>query len=88
MENIVNLIGSLGFPIVASLGLGYMIWNIFKKSTKREEKLLEEITQNRIVNAKAIETISKYAERLTNIETTIVEVKEDVVEIKEKIKQE
>ena len=46
---------------------------------------MAEITENRLVNKQAIETISKYAERLTHIEESITDIKNDVVLIKEKI---
>ena len=46
---------------------------------------MEEITENRLVNEKAIETIALYAERLTHIESNIDEIKNDVVLIKDKI---
>lgn len=85
MENMVEIISSLGFPIACVLALGFFVWNIYKQSVVREEKLLTEITENRLVNEKAIETISKYAERLTHIEDTIVEVRNDVILIKDKI---
>ena len=81
----VEIISSLGFPIACVLALGFFVWNIYKQSVVREEKLLTEITENRLVNEKAIETISKYAERLTHIEDTIVEVRNDVILIKDKI---
>ena len=87
MENMVEIISSLGFPIACVLALGFFVWNIYKQSVVREEKLLTEITENRLVNEKAIETISKYAERLTHIEDTIVEVRNDVILIKDKIQQ-
>lgn len=82
---IVELITTIGFPIVCVLALGYFVWHIYKQSVTREEKLMQEITENRLVNEKAIETIAKYAERLTHIEENITEIKNDVVLIKEKI---
>lgn len=82
---IVELITSLGFPIVCVIVLGYFIWHIYKQSIERENKLMEEITENRLVNEKAIETIAKYAERLTHIEENIAEIKDDVILIKDKI---
>lgn len=93
VENLTNLIGSLGFPIVCVLGMGYFIFHIYKTTTKtneenmekvqarcaaREEKLFEEIKLNREVNAKAIETISLYAERLDTIQQDVSDIKKDV----------
>lgn len=82
---IVELIGTVGFPIACVLALGFFVWNIYKQSVVREDKLMQEITENRLVNEKAIETISQYAERLTHIEETITEVRNDVSLIKEKV---
>lgn len=71
-----ELIGTLGFPIALVLAMGFFIWNIYKQSVAREEKLMEEIAENRVVNAKAIETLTLYAERLGNIETDVKEIKD------------
>lgn len=93
VENLTSLIGSLGFPIVCVLGMGFFIFTIYKNTTKenkenmekvqarcaqREEKLFEEIKLNREVNAKAIETISLYAERLDTIQHDVSDIKKDV----------
>lgn len=84
---IVELISTLGFPIVCVLALGFFVWHIYKQSVVREEKLMSEITENRLVNEKAIDTIAKYAERLTHIEDSINHIESDVVSIKEKMNQ-
>lgn len=82
---ITELITAVGFPIVCVLALGYFVWHIYKQSIVREDKLMAEIAENRQVNKQAIETIAKYAERLTHIEDNINEIKIDVIQIKEKI---
>lgn len=71
-----ELIGTLGFPIALVLAMGFFIWTIYKQSVTREEKLMAEITENRLVNAKAIETLTLYAERLGNIESDVKEIKD------------
>lgn len=85
LATIIELISTLGFPIAVVIACGFFIWHIYKQSVAREEKLLTEITENRLVNEKAIETIAKYAERLTHIEDNITEIKNDVTLIKDKI---
>ena len=85
MEMIVELITTVGFPIAMVIVLGWFIWHIYKQSVVREEKLMAEITENRLVNEKALETIALYAERLTHIEDNITEIKTDVTLIKDKI---
>ena len=85
MASWVEIISTLGFPIACVLALGFFVWVIYKQSVTREEKLMNEIAENRKVNEKAIETIAQYAERLTHIEDKISEIKDDVVLIKQKI---
>lgn len=82
---IAELIGTFGFPIVAVLAMGWFIWKIYKASEDREAALMEEIKENRAINAKAIETISLYAERLTHIEDNVNEIKGDVSLIKQEM---
>lgn len=89
MEAIIAVVGeaisAFGFPILVCVALGWFVWTIYKQSVERENKLMAEITENRLVNEKAIETIAKYAERLTHIEDNITEIKNDVTLIKDKI---
>ncbi len=84
-SQIIELISTLGFPIVCVGALAFFVWHIYKQSVERENKLMAEITENRIVNEKAIDTIAKYAERLTHIEDNITEIKDDIIVIKGKI---
>ena len=73
---IVELIGTVGFPIVCVLALGIFVYKLWQQSVSREEKLLEEITENRIIN-------TKFAEIIAGYEITLGEIKTDVKEIKE-----
>lgn len=82
---IADLIANLGFPTVIILALGWFIYKLWQQSATREDKLMEEITENRLVNEKAIETIAQYAERLTHIEGSIERIESDVIQIKDKI---
>ena len=90
---ITSLISSLGFPIVCVIALGYFSFYMVKETnrtntetmeklqeryTARENKLYEEIKENRKVNAKAIETIAHYAEKLDIIQDDVNEIKNDV----------
>lgn len=100
MTQIVSLIGTLGFPIVACLVMGWFIFKIYKNTTsenaanmeavqkrcaEREEKLYSEIDKCRAINAQAIATLTLYAERLGCIEEDIREVKTDVAAICNKL---
>lgn len=73
---LVELISTIGFPIVCVIALGWFVWHIYKQSVAREEKLLTEITENRLINQKFAEIIGGY-------EVTLGEIKEDVKDIKD-----
>jgi chromosome segregation ATPase len=62
--------------------MGYFIWQLYKDSVKREEKLTTQINESRNVNAKAIDTIAKYAEKLDTIQQDVKDIKNDVITIK------
>ena len=79
---LIELIPSLGFPIVCVIAMGAFIFYIYKQTTKenaanmekvqerckeREDKLYEEIRETRKVNAEAIATIAKYTDSLNVI---------------------
>lgn len=72
---ITELITTLGFPIALVVAMGFFIWKIYQQSVTREEKLMQEIAENRLVNEKAIETLTVYAERLGVIENDVKEIK-------------
>jgi hypothetical protein len=82
LKTIQTLITSVGFPIVCVLGMGFFIWQIYKQSVKREDKLYTQVEESREVNAKAIDTIAKYAEKLDTIQQDVKEIKNDVISIK------
>lgn len=73
---ITELIGTVGFPIAVAIALGIFIWNIYKQSVVREEKLMEELTENRMVN-------TRFAEIIAGYDITLGEIKSDVKEIKD-----
>jgi hypothetical protein len=73
---VMELISTLGFPIVVCLALGYFIWTIYKQSVVREEKLLTEITENRVINQQFAKIIGKYEVTLSEIKTDIKDIKD------------
>lgn len=75
MEFWVELLSTVGFPILCVFALGWFVWHIYQQSVKREEKLMVELAECRTVNAKAIETLAIYAERLGAIEADVKEIK-------------
>lgn len=82
---ITELIASLGLPIALVVAMGFFIYKLWQQSVKREEKLMNEITENRIVINKAVETIAQFGERFTHIEGDVATIKSDIVLIKDKI---
>ena len=88
-----GVIGQIGFPAACVIGMGWFIYQIFQKTTtqseetmkqlqencqRREDKLYEEIKENREVNAQAIATIALYADKLTTIQNDVSEIKTDM----------
>lgn len=74
-----ELISTVGLPVALVIVMGLFIFKLYKDSVKREEKLTTEITENRVVITKAVETIALYAERLSVIEGDVKEIKDIVI---------
>lgn len=94
-NTIVSLIGTLGFPIVACLVMGWFIFKIYKNTTTenaknmeavqarcaaREEKLYNELEKCHEINAQAIATIAVYTERLGVVEQDVKDIKEMLIQ--------
>lgn len=94
---IVEIITTVGFPIVCVGAMAWFIYKIYcnmnqqnetnmekvqQRCKEREDKLYEEIKENREVNAKAIETIAQYANKLETIQTDISDIKTDIAVMK------
>jgi esterase/lipase len=84
INDIITLITNVGFPIVCVLGMGYFIWQLYKQSIEREVKLTQQIDESRAINAKAIDTIAHYAEKLETIQQDVKDIKKDVLVIMSK----
>lgn len=80
-----ELIASLGFPIAVCIAGGLFINKIYKRSEEREKELMIELTETRKVNAEAMATIALFAERMTNVEGGVEEIKTEIIAIKEKL---
>lgn len=76
---IVELISQVGLPIALVIAMGWFIYKIYKKSEEREATLMNEIKENREVNAKAVSTLALYAERLGVVEQDVKEIKEILI---------
>lgn len=90
---IIELIPTLGFPIVACIAMAIFIYIIFKKTTadnasnmekvqarcaEREERLYQQLEKTQEINGQAIATITLYAERLDTIQKDVSEIKTDL----------
>lgn len=82
VNELIELIPTLGFPIVCVIGLSVFVWYMFnhimdtnkenmqqiQESCRiREEKLYTEIAENREINKRAIETIAEYSVKIDQI---------------------
>lgn len=74
MEAWVEVLREFGISAVMILAMGIFIWNLWKQSVERENKLIG-------VNEQAIATLAKYADRLTVIEQDIKDIKDDMTTI-------
>ena len=78
MEEIINLITNLGFPIVCVIACAYFINNIIKsereENQKREEKYIDTINKFSSVLEKVNENLSNNNKRLEYIENKLDEV--------------
>lgn len=75
---IAELVATLGFPIVCVLALGFFVYKLWQQSADREEKLMNEIAEGRVINTKFAEIIGQY-------EVTLTEIKSDVKDIKDSL---
>ena len=84
---LLEIIGTVGFPIAVCIAMGWFIFKIYKASEKREEQLREELKQNSEINGKFAEIIGKYSIEITEIKADIKDIKEDVIAITEHLPQ-
>lgn len=75
VATLIELIPTLGFPIVLVIAMGFFIYKLWQESVKREEKLMGEITENRLTNQKFAEIIVKYDVVLGDIQTDVKDIK-------------
>lgn len=93
LTEMTELFSSVGFPVALVVVMLFVIYQMGKRQyeqadknmeavqarcKEREERLYEEIKENRLVNEKAIDTIGRYAEKLDNIQSDVKEIKQDI----------
>ena len=81
-DDIVNLVTTLGFPIVCVIGCAYFINYIIKaerdENQKREEKYIETINKFSVVLEKVNDNLSAINKRLEYFENKLDEVTCDI----------
>lgn len=87
MEAFVSLISTVGFPIAVAIALGWFVFQIYKRSEKREDELRAEIIKNQEINSKFADIISKYSVEISEIKTDIKDIKEDIIILTEHMPQ-
>ena len=76
---LVELIGTMGFPIAMVVALLWFVFTIYKKSEQREDALRQQIIDAQLTNKEAIKTLALYAERLGVVEQDVKEIKEILI---------
>jgi F0F1-type ATP synthase membrane subunit b/b' len=76
---LIELIPTLGFPIVLVIAMGWFIFKIYNQSVERENKLFGELTENRAINAKFAEIIAQYEIELGEIKTDVKDIKDVLI---------
>lgn len=87
MENVVQVISTVGFPIACCLGLAYFVFRVYndfsKKCEDREDKLYSIINECQKQIADAIETNSKFLTQLEYMNRAVETISKDVDDIKD-----
>lgn len=93
LADIIEILSNFGFPVACAVALGWFAFYMVKRTNEtaennmikvqerckeREDILYKEIKENREINAKAINTIAHYAEKLDVIQNDIKDIKTDI----------
>lgn len=87
IEVFTNLITTLGFPIAVCILLFWYVWQVYKKSEKREDELRAEIKENQEANREIVKVLATYAEKLNVIQDDVEQIKHDITTINSKTVQ-
>ena len=79
---LIELIPTLGFPIIVCIALGFFVYKLWQQSAEREDKLFQELSESRAINGKFAEIIAEYEVKLDEIKSDVKEIKNDITEIK------
>lgn len=75
----IKIVVEVGFPIAACAAMAWFVWNIYKASEKREEKLMSELSESRKINAQFASICQTYTTKLDSIEQDVKVIKDDIV---------
>lgn len=86
MEQWTTIITQLGFPIGATIAMGFFIYksynSLFERNNQREDKLYETISQQNIALKDFAETNSKFVEILNEMQENMSKCQDDIADIK------
>lgn len=90
VNDITNIISSVGFPIACAVGLGIFIYKAYEKISEmnqlREQKLYEMLDETQKQLKKATEINASFVEVLSDFRNDITKIQDDIQEIKHEIK--
>lgn len=90
VNDITNIISSVGFPIACAIGLGIFIYKAYEKisemNQERENKLYNMLSESQAELKKATEINASFVEILSDFRTDITKIQDDIQEIKHEIK--
>lgn len=92
MDALINIISTLGFPIVCVVALAYFVFIIYQKTTeenaKREDKLYDVLAKAQMNNEMLAESNREFVAVLETYKTDITDIKHDIEDIKDIIVKE
>lgn len=80
---ILEMIGTVGFPIACVLALGIFVYKLWQQSVEREKLLMTEITENRLINQQFAAIIGEYKVTLSDIQADVKDIKDTLHNHKE-----
>lgn len=90
MNDIVNVISTVGFPIFCVIALGFFIYKAFEKITntnaEREKELYKLLGETREQLNNAIEINASFVEILNDLKNNMANVQDDILKIKSTLK--
>ena len=92
MEGWVEVLQSVGFPILCVLALGYFVYSSYQKmitdTKEREDKLYAMLTSAQATISSAVENNVKLADQIEIMQKNVEKLAEDIEDIKDSVKKE